>query len=120
MQSRVKILQTNIVAYVLLAELTELLYSTFAWLFLPPDDIWIYENVGQTVQFDPVRGYTLARTPSRFARISNGEIEYVGRFSGNARGLCDQTVVLTGVTTASLVQYEMRLKPEGDPFMVGG
>ena len=90
MKSRVKLLQTNIVAFVLLAVLTELLYSAFAWLFFSPDDIWIYEHVGQTVQFDPVRGYTLARTPSRFARISNGEIEYIGSFSGNAQGLPDR------------------------------
>jgi hypothetical protein len=89
-KSRVKLLQTNIAAFVLLVVLTELLYSTFAWLFFSPDDIWIYENVGQTVQFDSVRGYSLARTPSRFARISNGEIEYVGSFSGNAQGLPDR------------------------------
>ena len=89
-KSRVKLLQANIIAFILLAGLTELLYSGFAWLFFSPDDIWIYENVGQTIQFDPVRGYTLTRTPSRFARIRKGEIVYIGKFAGNGQGLPDR------------------------------
>jgi len=90
MKPRTKLLQTNVAAFILLAALTELLYSGLAWLFFSPADIWIYEDVGRTVQFDHVRGYTLTRTPSRFARINNGEIEYVGSFSGNAQGLPDR------------------------------
>jgi hypothetical protein len=57
---------------------------------LPPTSIWIYENTGRTIHFDPVRGYRLTSTPSRFARITKGTVEYVGTLRGNAQGFCDR------------------------------
>lgn len=51
---------------------------------------WIYEDTGRTVQFDPIRGYRLTTTPSRFARVANGEIDYVGTLKGNLQGFPDK------------------------------
>jgi hypothetical protein len=56
----------------------------------PPDPYWIYEDSGRTIRFDPIRGYRLSSTPSRFARISHGEVEYVGHIRGNNQGFPDR------------------------------
>jgi hypothetical protein len=70
-------------------------------------DIWLFEDSGRTIHFDPDRGYILQPTPSRFARITNGAIadmqlrgrlnltghrviEYVGTFKGNNHGFPDR------------------------------
>ncbi len=37
-------------------------------------------------QFDPVNGYRVPKGPVRFARATDGQIEYIGRFVGNAQG----------------------------------
>lgn len=57
---------------------------------LPSDTFWIFEESGRTFHFDPVRGYRLTTTPSRVARITNGEVEYVGVYRGNEQGFPDQ------------------------------
>ena len=80
----------NLLLGVTLFGVVELVYSALAWLFFPSPDIWIFEEVGRTVRFDAIRGYTLTRTPSRFARITHGDIEYVGEFRGNAEGMPDR------------------------------
>ncbi len=42
------------------------------------------------MQFDPIRGYRLTTTPSRFARVVNGEIDYIGVLKGNQQGFPDR------------------------------
>ena len=80
----------NILVGILLIGITELLYSFLAWWFLPATDVWIFEHAGQTVRFDTIRGYTLRQIPSRFARITRGEVEYIGTLAGNVQGLPDR------------------------------
>lgn len=81
---------SNILVGILLFAMTELLYSSLAWWFFSPTDIWIFEHPGQTVRFDAIRGYALRQTASRFARITRGKVEYVGTLVGNAQGLPDR------------------------------
>lgn len=50
----------------------------------------VYENAGQTLHFDPIRGYRLTQTPSRYARITDGTLEYVGHARGNNQGFPDR------------------------------
>ncbi|MGD2111958.1 MAG: hypothetical protein PVI50_01145 [Gammaproteobacteria bacterium] len=90
MRTAGRVLLLNLLFAVLLVGLVELVYSSLAWLFVTPGNIWIFEDIGRTVRFDPVRGYTLTRTPARFARIIDGDIEYVGTFRGNAQGMPDR------------------------------
>jgi hypothetical protein len=50
---------------------------------------FIWEHSGETVHFDPIRGYALKPILSRVARLTDGEIEFVGRVKGNAQGFPD-------------------------------
>ncbi|MGH9465709.1 MAG: hypothetical protein ACRD0X_08670, partial [Thermoanaerobaculia bacterium] len=50
---------------------------------------WIYERSDRTVHFDPILGYRLTPIPSRIARITRGEVEYLGVKRGNAQGFPD-------------------------------
>ena len=85
-----KIVWVNLLVGSLLIALVELVYSSGAWLFFPTKDIWIFEHIGETVRFHPVKGYDLTRTSSRFARITAGKTEFVGSFVGNAQGMPDR------------------------------
>jgi hypothetical protein len=49
------------------------------------DTFWLVER-GGCFKFDPIRGYAVSRKPLRFTRVTKSEIEYVGRFQGNAQG----------------------------------
>ncbi|MGB5306794.1 MAG: hypothetical protein WBO57_11180 [Gammaproteobacteria bacterium] len=80
----------NLLVGILFICIIELVYSFFAWWFFAPTDIWIYENAGQTMRFDAIRGYALTPVASRFARITRGEVEYIGTLAGNAQGLPDR------------------------------
>src|SRR5713101_2256511 len=59
--------------------------------WLPPErnDFGISERSDLSNHFDPIRGFYLTSTPSRFARIVKGEVEYIGRDSGNSVGFSD-------------------------------
>ena len=52
--------------------------------------VWIFEDSQQTIHFNQIRGYWLTEKPSRHARITNGEIEYIGTYVGNAQGFPDR------------------------------
>jgi hypothetical protein len=54
--------------------------------------IWVLEDTGKsTIQFDPIKGYRLTKTPSRMACIAtNGVVESVGTVSGNNHGFPDR------------------------------
>jgi hypothetical protein len=47
---------------------------------------WFFEESGRTVHFDAVSGYRLTAVPSRWTRITNGVVEYVGTLYGNNQG----------------------------------
>jgi hypothetical protein len=49
------------------------------------DTFWIVEK-GGCFKFDPIRGYAVSRRPARFTRVTQGQVEFVGRFHGNAQG----------------------------------
>ena len=51
---------------------------------------WIFEDSGKTIHFDRIRGYTLTDEPSRFARVTNGTLEYLGTLKGNNYGFPDR------------------------------
>ena len=68
----------------------ETLASTAAWLAWRDTSFWLFEDSGRTWQFDPVRGYRLTSTPSRFLRATDGRFEYVGVARGNAQGFADR------------------------------
>jgi len=52
--------------------------------------VFIFEESGKPLRFDPVRGYRLSTVPSRFARKTNGVIEFVGELRGNNQGFADR------------------------------
>jgi hypothetical protein len=56
----------------------------------PPSSVWLFEDSGRTVRFDPVLGYRLLPVPSRIARITKGKVEYVGTLKGNNQGFPDR------------------------------
>ena len=68
----------------------ETIASAAAWLSWRDTSFWLFEDSGRTWQFDPVRGYRLTATPSRFLRATDGRFEYVGVARGNAQGFADR------------------------------
>lgn len=56
----------------------------------PPSSVWLFEDSGRTVRFDPILGYRLLPVPSRIARITMGTVEYVGTLKGNNQGFPDR------------------------------
>jgi hypothetical protein len=80
----------SLVVIFLFYAILEALASTAAWLAWRDTSFWLFEDSGRTWQFDPVRGYRLTRTPSRFLRATDGRLEYVGVARGNAQGFADR------------------------------
>lgn len=62
----------------------------FLFSSIPCDHLWVFEETHRTIHFDPVLGYRLTQVPSRYARITYGKVEYVGRKVGNAQGFPDR------------------------------
>ena len=75
----------------------------------------VYENAGQTLHFDPIRGIRLGTTPSRYARITNGTLEYIGQARGNNQGFPDRDDVGPGRANPA----GRRLAVFGDSFTAG-
>lgn len=75
----------------------------------------VYENAGQTLHFDPIRGIRLTSTPSRYARITNGTLEYIGRARGNNEGFPDRDDVHPPRANPA----SRRLAVFGDSFTAG-
>lgn len=69
----------------------------------PPPTVTFFEESGETVRFDPVRGYRLASTPARFARFCAGRLEFEGVLKGNNQGFPDAD------------DFELARGPEGAP-----
>lgn len=86
-----RLIVINAVVFLLLYGLIELFYSSYRYLTNgSPDSFSVFEHPGETITFDPIRGYYLTRTPSRIARVNFGKVEYMGSFQGNAQGFADR------------------------------
>lgn len=72
------------------------------------------ENL-RTVHFDAIRGFRLIPAPSRFARITHGEIEFTGTFKGNNQGFPDRD----DFSVARKEGVVKRLAIFGDSFTAG-
>ena len=72
------------------ALILEAVATTAAWFSWWDTSFWLFEDSGRTIRFDPVRGHFLTRTPSRFLRMTNGRLEYVGTARGNSQGFADR------------------------------
>lgn len=64
--------------------------TAIAWATRWDNSFWLFESSGRTWHFDAVRGYRLTTTPSRFMRVTNGTVEYVGTSRGNVQGFADR------------------------------
>lgn len=80
-----------------------------------PGTYSFFDESAKTIFFDPIRGYKLATIPSRFARITNGTIEYVGRFKGNSEGFPDTDDFLGKRNSPSTRRFAVF----GDSFTAG-
>jgi hypothetical protein len=72
----------------------------------------VYENAGRTIRFDPIRGYRLGPIPSRYARMTDGTLEYVGQARGNNQGFPDRDDVYPERSSVG----KRRLAVFGDSF----
>jgi hypothetical protein len=77
----------------------------------------VYENAGRTLRFDPIRGIRLEPVSSRYARITNGTLEYVGHARGNNQGFPDRDDFRPERATSTLGRR--RLAVFGDSFTAG-
>lgn len=75
----------------------------------------VYENAGRTLRFDPIRGIRLEPVTSRYARITNGTLEYIGHARGNNNGFPDRDDFAPERSTAG----NRRLAVFGDSFTAG-
>ena len=111
--SVLRLIVINLVIFLLLYALIELSYSGYRYLRDPsPDSFSVFEHPGETIKFDPIRGYYLTRTPSRMARVNFGQIEYTGSFRGNAEGFADRDDFSIKRSSAN----ERRVAVFGDSF----
>lgn len=91
----------------------EIVFSAlYVYGFVGEPSLWIYETSGKTRVFDPIRGYRLTPTPSRFARITYGVTEYDSTFSGNNEGFADRDDFYAGRRDPK----KIRLAVFGDSF----
>lgn len=88
----IRLIVGNVLVFGLLYVVVECSYSAYRYFLTDsaPESFALFEHPGETIRFDPIRGYSLTRTPSRVARVTHGKIEYVGTFRGNAQGFADR------------------------------
>jgi len=72
----------------LMAELAVTAYHGFSWA---GSSMWLFDESGKTVHFDPIRGCMLTEQPSRWGRITEGTFEYVASLKGNSQGFPTRT-----------------------------
>jgi hypothetical protein len=99
---------TLLLVYILL----ETIATAAARLSWRDTSFWLFEDSGRTWRFDPVRGYRLTATPSRFLRCTDGRFEYVGTARGNAQGFADRDDFTTKRTRPGV----RRIAVFGDSF----
>lgn len=71
----------------LLLEFAVTAYHGFSWA----GTWYLFDESGKTVHFDPIRGYIMTQQPSRWARITNDKVEFVGWLKGNSQGFATRT-----------------------------
>ena len=111
---KLKLVLVNVVVLSSLYGVVELPYSTYRYFQSSacPNSCWFYEHPGETVRFDPDRGYFLTRVPSRMGRITNRQLEWVGYLRGNAQGFADRD----DFTLERLHKDQWRIAVFGDSF----
>jgi len=72
----------------LMAEFALTAYHGFSWA---GSSMWLFDESGKTVHFDPIRGCRLTEQPSRWGRITEGTFEYVASLKGNSQGFPTRT-----------------------------
>ena len=72
----------------LLAEFPVTAYYGFSWA---GTSLFLFDESSKTVHFDSIRGYMLTKQPSRWTRITNGTVEFVGWMKGNSQGFPSRT-----------------------------
>jgi hypothetical protein len=112
--SVLKVIAINAVVFLLLYALVELSYSSYRYFFTDtsPESFALFEHPGETIKFDPIRGYLLTQMPSRVARVNYGKVEYKGSFRGNLQGFPDRD----DFSIKCLSPGELRVAVFGDSF----
>jgi hypothetical protein len=112
--SVLKVIAINAVVFLLLYALIELSYSSYRYFFTDtsPESFALFEHPGETIKFDPIRGYLLTQMPSRVARVNYGKVEYMGSFRGNLQGFPDHD----DFSIKRLSPGERRVAVFGDSF----
>lgn len=112
--SKVRLVLVNLLVLAALYGVIEFSYSSYCYILKDssPTTFWLFEHPGETIRFDPDRGYFLSRTPSRFARITYGQVEWVGCLRGNAQGFADRD----DFTVQRLTGNQRRVAVLGDSF----
>jgi len=96
----------------LFAELAVTAYYGFSWA---GTSMWLFDESGKTVHFDPVRGYLLTQQPSRWSRLTNGTVEWSGWLKGNSQGFPTRT----DFSPARPDSSTRRIAVFGDSFSAG-
>lgn len=96
----------------LFAESAVSAYYGFSWA---GTSLWLFDESGKTVHFDPIRGYILTTEPSRWVRITNGTVEFVAWLKGNSQGFPSRTDFSPSRTDGST----QRIAVFGDSFSAG-
>ncbi len=81
-------------------------------VIFPLRSVRVFEASEKTILFDPVLGVRVTNVPSRAARVTDGTIDLVERFVGNAQGLSDRR----DFTIQRAPGEELRLAVLGDSF----
>jgi len=97
----------------LFAELAVTAYYGFSWA---GTTLGLLDESGKTVHFDPVRGYILTQQPSRWGRITNGTVDWVGWLKGNSQGFPSQSDFAPARPDGST----RRIAVFGNSFSAGG
>jgi hypothetical protein len=89
MKSIFRIFLINIAIIFIIYAVAEAVYSSYLYR-TSKQTIWVSEDSGRTVHYDPVKGFSLTQTPSRYLRIINGVFNSIGTLEGNAQGFPDR------------------------------
>jgi hypothetical protein len=102
------------VPLVLLFALLELGFTLLCvyGVIFPQRTVRVFEASEKTIVFDPVLGVHITPVPSRAARLTDGKVDHVERFVGNAQGFSDRR----DFTVRRAGGEELRLAVLGDSF----
>ncbi len=103
-----------IVPFVVLCALLELGFTLLCvyGVIFPQRSMRVFEASERTILFDPVLGVRITPIPSRAARLTDGKVDHVERFEGNAQGFSDRR----DFTVKRADGESLRLAVLGDSF----